>query len=254
MKSRLNISRKTLAEMVIFSALVAAATMVFSVYVPATRGYFNVGEIMVYTSALLMGPVVGAFAGGVGSMIADITLGYTHYAPATIVIKGVEGFIVGYLSQRIIRYPKTAWRVFSSAAAVAVGLLVWTVGANYYTGEVELSLGLPTLSSMQVTFFIPLIFWLIVAATSLLFILLVCFAADPYIGWTVGAVLAGGVVMVLGYFLYETYLFGLGAALVEVPVNIGQVTVGLIVSVPLVRAVLKIVPKHLLLKPTGSHS
>ena len=60
-----------------------------------------------------MGPVVGAFAGGVGSMIADIALGYTHYAPATLVIKGVEGFIVGYLSRKILRYPKTAWRVFA---------------------------------------------------------------------------------------------------------------------------------------------
>jgi len=246
MKSRLKVDRRTLAEMVIFSALVAAATMVFSVYVPATRGYFNVGEIMVYTSALLTGPVVGAFAGGVGSMIADIALGYTHYAPATLVIKGLEGFIVGYLSRRMIRYPETAWRVFSSAAAVAVALLVWTVGANYYTGEVELSLGLPTLNSVQVTFLIPLTFWIIVAALSLLFILLICYVTDPYIGWSVGAVLAGGVVMVLGYFLYETYLFGLGAALVEVPVNVGQVTVGLIVSVPLVRTVLKIIPKHLL--------
>jgi hypothetical protein len=59
-------------------------------------------------------------------------------------------------------------------------------------------------------------------------------------------VLAGGVVMVLGYFLYETYLFGLGAALVEVPINIGQVTIGLIVSVPLVRVVSKIIPKNIL--------
>jgi len=133
-------------------------------------------------------------------------------------------------------------------------MLVWTVGASYYTGEVELSFGLPTLTSLQVTFFIPLIFWVIAAALSLLFILLVCFATDPYIGWTVGAVLAGGVVMVLGYFLYETYLFGLGAALIEVPVNIGQVTVGLIVSMPLVRAVSRIAPKHLISKPMGSHS
>lgn len=238
-------SRRTLAGMAVFTGLVAAATMVFSVYVPATRGYFNVGEIMVYTSALLMGPVVGAFAGGVGSMIADIALGYTHYAPATLVIKGAEGFIVGYLSRRMIRYPKTAWRIFSSAAAVAIGLLVWAVGANYYTGDVELSLGLPT-GYLQVTFFIPTLFWAIIAALSLLFILLVCLVTDPYIGWTVSAVLAGGAVIVSGYFLYQTYLFGLGAALVELPVNIGQVTVGLITSIPLVRTVLKLIPRSLL--------
>ena len=239
----IKVDKRTLAQMVVFTALVAAATMVFSVYVPATRGYFNVGEIMVYTTSLLMGPVIGAFSGGVGSMLADIILGYTHYAPATLVIKGIEGFIVGYLGKRTTHYSKTAWRVFSSTAAVTVGLLVWVVGANYYTGDMELSLGFPTLSYLQITLSTPIIFWIIIAALSSLFIIVVCFITDPYVGWTVGSVLAGGVVMVLGYFLYESYLFGLGAALVEVPINIGQATIGLVVSVPLVRAVLKIVSR-----------
>ncbi|MBS7609861.1 ECF transporter S component [Candidatus Bathyarchaeota archaeon] len=56
----------------IFTALTCAATMVFTVYVPATKGYFNIGETMVYTSALLFGPYIGALSGGLGSMLADI--------------------------------------------------------------------------------------------------------------------------------------------------------------------------------------
>ena len=80
----------------LFTALVAAATMSFSLYVPQTKGYFNIGETMVYTAAIVAGPFISSFAGGVGSMIADILLGYPLYAPATLVIKGIEGFMAGF--------------------------------------------------------------------------------------------------------------------------------------------------------------
>ena len=55
----------------IFTALTAVATISFSVSVPATRGYFNIGETMVYLSALLFGASIGGLSGGFGSMIAD---------------------------------------------------------------------------------------------------------------------------------------------------------------------------------------
>lgn len=48
--------------------------------------------------------------------------------------------------------------------------------------------------------------------------------------------------MVIGYFIYEWTLFG-PAALVEVPVNVGQMTVGLLVSMPLVKAVWRRMPQ-----------
>ncbi|MCD6464923.1 ECF transporter S component [Candidatus Bathyarchaeota archaeon] len=64
---------------------------------PKPLGYVNLGEIAIFLSAILFGPFIGAFSGGVGSMIADIALGYYAYAPATLLIKGFEGFIVGYL-------------------------------------------------------------------------------------------------------------------------------------------------------------
>ena len=87
-----------LAITAVFTSLVAVATMVFSIYVPSTRGFFNIGETMIFITALLFGPLIGSFAGGVGSMVADILLGYPHYAPATLVIKACEGGIVGFLT------------------------------------------------------------------------------------------------------------------------------------------------------------
>ena len=89
-----------LAILAVFTSLVCAATMIFSIYVPATRGFFNIGETMVYITALLFGPLIGSFAGGFGSMFADILLGYSQFAPGTLIIKACEGGIVGLLGQK----------------------------------------------------------------------------------------------------------------------------------------------------------
>lgn len=53
-----------LAIATVFAALVCIATIAFTVSVPATSGYFNIGETIIYVAALLFGPFVGAFAGG----------------------------------------------------------------------------------------------------------------------------------------------------------------------------------------------
>jgi uncharacterized membrane protein len=89
-----------LALTALSTSLVCVATIIFSIYVPQTRGFFNFGETMVYAVALLFGPFIGSFAGGVGSMFADILLGYYQYAPATLVIKALEGGLVGFLGRK----------------------------------------------------------------------------------------------------------------------------------------------------------
>jgi len=48
--------------------------------------------------------------------------------------------------------------------------------------------------------------------------------------------------MVLGYFLYEQFLLGV-FALAEVPINVGQMTIGLIVATPLVKIVKRASPQ-----------
>ncbi len=77
----------------IFAALTTISTVIIQIPIPATGGYINVGDAMIFTSALLFGPMVGAFAGGIGSAVADIFLGYPAFLPHTFVIKGLEGFV-----------------------------------------------------------------------------------------------------------------------------------------------------------------
>jgi len=82
----------------VMSAVVCVATYLIRIPIPATEGYFNVGDAMVFTSALLFGPVVGFFCGGIGSALADLISGYVLFAPITFIVKAVEGLLVGLIS------------------------------------------------------------------------------------------------------------------------------------------------------------
>jgi len=134
----------------VFAGLVAATTMMIRFPIPATSGYFNIGDAMIFIAALLFGPVVGGLAGGVGSAIADM-IGHPLFVPYTLVIKGIEGWLVGKIARKT---PKSDW---------------------------------------------------------------------------VACVLGGGE-MVLGYFMVEVLLFGIGAALEELPFNVFQIVAGLAIG------------------------
>ena len=161
----------------VFAALVFVVTsLIPPIPIPATGGYFNLGETTIYVAALLFGPFVGAFSGGIGAMLSDIYLGYGLFAPGTLIIKGVEGAIVGFLNIKLGKY-------------------------------------------------IP----------------------NPTVRAVI-SVIVGGIEMAAGYFLYETLLAVLFpgleiVAIAEIPLNIGQMLVGLIIAVPIMHAVLRIFPQ-----------
>jgi uncharacterized membrane protein len=251
---------RVVANTAVFTAFVAAVTMVFSVYIPATRGYFNIGEVMVYTVAMLMGPYVGAFAGGVGSAISDAVLAPV-YAPGTLVIKGTEGFVVGFLTSRGAAVSTgKAWRTASAAVGAALGVAIGWIGVTNLSGPQQLYLGfangpnavavgpfvIPANSTIGPQFYasftVPWVLWVLVALVTFLIVLVAGLRLDPKLGWTILSILAGGSTMVAGYFLYEGIAMQLGfvTASVEVPINIGQVLVGLVVSIPVVRSIRRV--------------
>lgn len=80
----------------LFTALTTVATMVIQIPSPMS-GYVNLGDCMVLLSAWLLGPFVGAAAGGIGSMLADIITGYAYYAPGTLIIKAAMALAAGLI-------------------------------------------------------------------------------------------------------------------------------------------------------------
>jgi uncharacterized membrane protein len=82
----------------IMAALVTVGTLIIRVPNPM-GGYFNVGDVMIFVCALTLNPIIGGFAGGVGSAIADM-IGFPVFAIPTLIIKGLEGLLAGLVTNK----------------------------------------------------------------------------------------------------------------------------------------------------------
>ena len=111
----------------LLAALVCVATMVVQIPSPM-QGYVNLGDCFVLLSGWLLGPWYGFAAGGIGSMLADLFLGYAHYAPGTLVIKGLMALVAALMYEKMGR----------STAARIGGEVIMVLG---YFGYASLLLG-----------------------------------------------------------------------------------------------------------------
>jgi uncharacterized membrane protein len=107
------------AQAGVMAALVAVTTFLVQVPIPATKGYLDFGDIMIFVSALTFGPIIGGFAGGVGSAISDVASGYSYFAPFTLIIKGAEGLIAGLISNGLSRKRDSVAVVIAGAEMVS---------------------------------------------------------------------------------------------------------------------------------------
>jgi uncharacterized membrane protein len=208
----------------VMTASVMVATIAFQLSIPATGGYFNFGESLVYISALLFGPLVGGFAGGVGSMLADAATGYVAFAPGTLVSKGIEGLVVGFLAEKVRRSKsRKAGRGISVLVGLAIGVSLAALGI---TGVVIQPTWLPVAIVLE-----PLI-WIVLSALGGILVGYVVYRSEVNGVIITLSMLAGGACMVLGYFLYEQLVMGNIYAAVEIPFNIMQSLAGIVIAFP----------------------
>jgi uncharacterized membrane protein len=93
-------STALIAMAAVMAALVCITTMLIQIPIPATEGFFNIGDAMIMIAALTGGPIVGAFAGGIGSSLADLLGGWYIWVIPTLIIKGTEGVLAGWILRR----------------------------------------------------------------------------------------------------------------------------------------------------------
>lgn len=105
----------------LMTALVCIATMVIQVPTPGTNGYVNVGDAVIFITSILFGPLAGMLAGGVGSALADLLSGYPHWALFTLIIKGLEGYLVGII---VSKSNTISRNIFS----ISIGIVVMVIG------------------------------------------------------------------------------------------------------------------------------
>lgn len=226
---------KSYSLIVAFTALTFLSTSLFYIAIVSTTGYFNLGESFVYMAALIGGPVVGGVAGGVGSALADIALGYGFYAPGTLIFKGAEGFTAGFLYYHSKKVADKIVITFKILALVIItGFTLFYAILFLFDTFGEPIIDYPTLGS--ITLEIPEIiglFSLLVIVIILAWLVLIRMGDKAEMAISC---LFSGTIIVVGYFLYQVYILGLPfeTQLFEIPINIGQVIIGTIVAIPVV--------------------
>ena len=114
----------------VLAAMTVVATAFTKIPISFAQGYFNLGDTVVLTAGVLFGSYTGALAGAVGSALADILTGSYIFAPITLVVKGVEGYVAGRLSGRGpvngggAKKPALALALASGACVMVVGYFI----------------------------------------------------------------------------------------------------------------------------------
>ncbi len=85
----------------LFAALTCVATMIIKVPTPGTEGYIHLGDSLVILSGIVLGPLYGALAAGIGSAMSDLIGGYFMYVPITFIVKGVIGLTVALIYRHL---------------------------------------------------------------------------------------------------------------------------------------------------------
>jgi len=130
-----NKSTRRLVQAALFAAIVFAATLIH-VHIPGMlTGYVNLGDCMVLVSGVLLGPLYGGLAAGLGSAMADFLHGYMIYVPGTFCIK----LLVALTASLLYRVFSGKSREYKPLPIVISGILaetVMVVGYFLYEGAV----------------------------------------------------------------------------------------------------------------------
>lgn len=122
----------TIVFLAVATALVFVVTRLAAIPISAFNGQeFDLGDVMIFTFAWTFGPGIGAFAGGVGSALSDASIP-SPFAPFTLVIKGTEGLIAGYIARFNLGW---GWKLSWVLAGVAM------VGGYFLTNWLFLGYG-----------------------------------------------------------------------------------------------------------------
>ena len=122
----------TIVFVAVSTALVFVVTRLAAIPISAFNGQeFDLGDVMIFTFAWTFGPGIGAFAGGVGSGLSDASIP-SPFAPFTLVIKGIEGFLAGYIARS-----DTGWRLRLSWVLASIAM----VGGYFLTNWLFLGYG-----------------------------------------------------------------------------------------------------------------
>ena len=118
----------------VITAICITLTYIFTAFInirlpiAANGGLVHLGNVALFISAILFGKKTGALAGGIGMGLFDLISGWTAWAPFTLIIVGLMGYVSGLISEKLKVRP-----IIANTVAVIAALIIKIAG--YYLAE-----------------------------------------------------------------------------------------------------------------------
>jgi len=202
-------SKKVLATLAFIIAFLLTSRL--SLFTSNFLGLFTFSEPLFLLAALILGPKAGALVGGVGFAISNFLLGYPHYIIAALTVNSLTGFLIGKINQ-LKNLSHTLLGALSTFTLISTFTLVGTMiysGEAYigYTKDLFLGEEIMKLGGLYAyRLDVPSWLWVIAGALIGSISFLVSFKKSPKYLWASTALFIGCLTIILGYFLYETFL------------------------------------------------
>lgn len=96
--------RSKQTEQIVFGGLFIAIVFVatYFIQIPTTGisgGLIHLGNIAMFSIAIKYGKKYGALSGGIGMMLFDLFSAWFVWAPATLIVRGLMGYVIGFVAQ-----------------------------------------------------------------------------------------------------------------------------------------------------------
>ena len=118
----------------LMGALVYVATMFFKVEIPVgtDRTMIGFANVFCVLSGLILGPVYGGLAAGVGSFLFDLTGGWFSSAGVTLITKGLMAVICGLIAWSGKQEKASISRLIVAAVSGSLGYCVMYLGYSFF--------------------------------------------------------------------------------------------------------------------------
>ena len=126
MKNKNNIYK--VAAVGVFGALVFVASQI-SIPIPVAIGSvtrIHLGNIFCLLSGLVLGPVSGGLAAGIGSALYDVTNPvYIASAPFTFIFKFLMAYLAGLVAHKLGKDKKVLWNILGCVTGQAAYIILY---------------------------------------------------------------------------------------------------------------------------------
>lgn len=127
-------------------AFTCIATMIIQIPTTATMGYIHIGDTFVILSGIILGPLLGGFAAGLGSLLADGLSGYAMFMIPTFIIKFLAAFVCGLIYRKLRKNISRHEALAFLPASIASELIVLV---GYFLNSIVLAMLLNSSTSSE---------------------------------------------------------------------------------------------------------